>query len=217
MRTRAQGTKERILGEALALFNQAGYAVITTAALAAQCGIAEGNLWYHFKTKRALLDALGERFAATIETRLALVPQGDPVVGYARLMAGLMGEVRAFRFLYRDQYAYGELPDPVREKAPQWLERTFAQVEAHLAALVEAGLLDWPSERLRDLAVNATIVLRYGLEHQRELGVPTGEGSGVVQRILLQHLTLFEHRLEPTAARRLREAIAEIGDEAIAA
>lgn len=210
-------TRDRILGEALALFNAEGYAVVTTAALAAHCGIAEGNLWYHFKTKRALLDAIGDRFAGRIEARLALAPTGDPIASYVTLMAELMDEVREFRFLYRDQYAFGELPAPVREEAPRWNERTFVQIEAHLAALVDAGMLDWPRERLRDLAINATIVLRYGLEHYRELGVPTGEGSGVVERILLRHLTLFEHALEAGAARRLRQGISAIREDAVAA
>ena len=210
-------TRDRILAEALALFNDEGYAVVTTAALAAQCGIAEGNLWYHFKTKRALLDAIGERFAARVEERLALAPDGDPVGAYSRLMAVLMVEVREFRFLYRDQYAFGELPAGVKDHAPRWLEQSFDQLASHLAAMVEAGLLAWPRAGLRDLAINATIVIRYGLEHFRELGVPTGEGSGVVERILLRHLSLFEHALDPVAARSLREAIARIGEEAMAA
>ena len=59
-------TRERIVEQALLLFNEQGYGAVTTAALAAHCGIAEGNLWYHFKTKRALLDAIGERYAAGI-------------------------------------------------------------------------------------------------------------------------------------------------------
>lgn len=210
-------TRDRILAEALALFNAEGYAVVTTAALAAHCGIAEGNLWYHFKTKRALLDAIGARFAAGIEERLALAPVGDPVSAYARMIEQMMAEFREFRFLYRDQYAFGELPGTVQPNAARWNRATFAQLEAHFAALLDAGLLDWPRERLHDLAVNATIVLRFGLEHYRELGEPTGAGSGVVERVLLRHLTLFEHALDPAAARRLRAAIAEIGAEAVAA
>ena len=210
-------TRERIVEQALLLFNEQGYGAVTTAALAAHCGMAEGNLWYHFKTKRALLDAIGERYAAGIEARLLLVPSGDPLAAYARLLAGLMTEFRDFRFLYRDQQSYGEHADTIRTRAPDWLERTFVQLEAHLAALVDAGLLDWPRARLRDLAVNATIILRYGLEHSRELGAPTGEGSGAVRRTLAQHLTLFEHQLTEAAARALRQAVTTIGDAALAA
>lgn len=210
-------TRDRIVEAARQLFNEQGYGTVTTAALAAHCGIAEGNLWYHFKTKQALLDAISARFAEAIEARLALRPAGDPVADYARLLEAVMQEFRDFRFLYRDQAYYGEHAEVVRAGAPEWLEQTFVQLEAHLAALVDAGLLDWLRERLRDLAINATIVLRYGLDHYRELGEPTGTGSGAVARTLARHLTLFEHNLVPEAAARLHAAIDRIEAEALAA
>lgn len=211
MAPRAKDTRERIVETARHLFNEHGYGAVTTAALAEHCGLAEGNLWYHFKTKRALLDVLGERFALTIEARLRLMPEGDPVAAYARMLAEIMTEFRDFRFLYRDQHSYGEHPETVRGKVPGWIARTYSQLEAHLAALVVAGFLDWPRERLGDLSINATIMLRYGLDHYRELGEATGEGSQAVKRTLARHLTLFEHRLTPDSAALLHLAIQQIG------
>ena len=207
-------TRDRIVATALGLFNEAGYGAVTTALLAERLGIAEGNLWYHFKTKRALLDAIGEVFAERIEARLALVPDGDPVASYARLLRATMAEFRDFRFLYRDQSAYGEHAEVISARAGEWIERTYAQIEGHLAALVETGLLDWPRARLADLAINATILLRYGLEHERELGAATASGTGAVRRTLLRHLTLFEHALDPVAAAGLHAAIERIEAEA---
>ncbi|NBW76078.1 MAG: TetR/AcrR family transcriptional regulator [Sphingomonadaceae bacterium] len=207
-------TRDRIVATALNLFNEAGYGAVTTALLAERLGMAEGNLWYHFKTKRALLDAIGERFAASITARLALVPTSDPVASYARLLRAMMAEFRDFRFLYRDQPAYGDHAAVIAQNAPHWTRQTFAQIEAHLGALVDAGLLDLPRERLRDLASNATILLRYGLEHQRELGTATASGTGAVHRTLLRHLTLFEHALAPAAAADLKAAIERIEAEA---
>jgi AcrR family transcriptional regulator len=200
-------TRDRIVEAARELFNAQGYSAVTTATLAAHLGIAEGNLWYHFKTRRALLDAIGEQFSKAIEARLTLRPDTDPVGAYVILLQTMMAEFRGFRFLYRDQQSYGEHTDMVRERAPDWIERTYAQIEAYHCALVEAGLLDWPKAQLRDLAINATIILRYGLEHYRELGEPTGEGTGAVRRTLLRHLTLFEHGLTPEAAAKIRNAI----------
>lgn len=210
-------TRQRIVETARVLFNEQGYGAVSTAALAAACGIAEGNLWYHFKTRRALLDALSDQFSRVIEARLALVPGGDPVTGYARLLTAIMTEFRDFRFLYRDQRSYGEHGEAIQTRAPDWIERTYVQIETHLAALVDAGLLDWPRDRLRDLAINATIILRYGLDHYRELGEPTASGTGAVRRTLLRHLTLFEHRLASDAAARLHAAIETIDSEALAA
>lgn len=125
-----------------------------------------------------------------------------------------MAEFRDFRFLYRDQPAYGDHAEVIAAGASDWTRRSFAQIEAHLAALVDAGLLDWPRSRLGNLAINATILLRYGLEHERELGEPTASGTGAVQRILLRHLTLFEHALDPAAINQLKAAIERIEAEA---
>ena len=212
-----QKTRDRIAETARALFNEQGYGAVSTAAVAAACGIAEGNLWYHYKTRRALLDTIGERFAVVIEMRLALRPASDPVGDYAAMVAAMMTEFRDFRFLYRDQHSYGEHAEVVGINAPDWTRRTFAQLELYLAALVDAGQLDWPRERLRDLAVNATIILRYGLEHYREMGEATGSGTGSVQRTLRRHLTLFEHRLGAAAALRLHAAIDQIEATPLAA
>ena len=109
--------------------------------------------------------------------------------------------------------AYGDHAAVIAENAPRWTRETFAQIEAHLAALVEAGLLNLPREQLTDLAVNATILLRFGLEHERELGVPTASGTGAVRRTLLRHLALFEHALAPAAAAELKAAIEAIDAE----
>lgn len=206
-------TRDRIVVTAQGLFNEAGYGAVTTALLAERLGMAEGNLWYHFKTKRALLDAIGERFAASIKARLALVPEGDPVAAYARMLRAMMTEFRDFRFLYRDQPAYGDHAAVIAEHAADWTRQTFAQIEAHLAALVSAGSLDLPPAQLADVAVNATILLRYGLEHERELGGATASGTGAVRRSLLRHLTLFEHALAPAAASELKAAIERIEAE----
>ncbi|MGH6786346.1 MAG: TetR/AcrR family transcriptional regulator [Novosphingobium sp.] len=210
-------TRDRIIDQARRLFNEHGYGAVTTAALAQGCGIAEGNLWYHFKTKRALLDAIGERYAVAVEARLLHTPSGDPVAAYAALLGALATELNEFRFLYRDQAHYGEHAAAIARTAPAWFERSFVQVEAYLVALVNAGLLDWPRARLHDLATNIIFLLRYGLEHARELGKPVGRGGGGLRRTLRRHLTLFDHALDPAAADRLRSAIERIGDgEAIA-
>jgi len=207
-------TRNRIVLTARQLFNRAGYGAVTTAALAEACGIAEGNLWYHFKTKRDLLAAIAEEFAVRVEARLARRPDpADPLGSYCAMLAEMMQELRDFRFLYRDQPHYGEHVEPIASNVARWLVETEERVEGYFAALVDAGLLDWPRERLRDLAINSTIILRYGLEHHAELGQP----QGAVRKTLLQQLTLFEDRLAPEARGEIRAEIERIGSELRAA
>ena len=87
-------TRDRIIDTARRLFNRLHYAHVTTAMLAAEVGIAEGNLWYHFKTKRDLLEALSEQFIARNKARLAIVPDhADVLASYVFLAmreAGLL-------------------------------------------------------------------------------------------------------------------------------
>lgn len=207
-------TRERIVLVARETFNREGYGAVTTAALAEACGIAEGNLWYHFKTKRDLLSAIAEQFAARVEERLADHPDpADPLGSYCTLLRSMMQELRDFRFLYRDQPHYGEHVEPIASNVAAWLVRSEESFEAHLAALVDAGILDLPRERLHDLAINATIILRYGLEHFAELGEP----KGAVRRTLERQLTLFEHALDPKAALAIHAEIERIEEEVRAA
>lgn len=207
-------TRDRIVLTARQFFNREGYGAVTTAALAEACGIAEGNLWYHFRTKRDLLTAIGAEFAERITARLAARPdRANPVGSYCGMLGAMMQELRDYRFLYRDQPHYGEHVEPISSQVAEWLVQTVDQIEAHLAALVDTGLLDWPASRLRDLADNATIIMRYGLEHQAELGRP----QGAVRRTLLQHLTLFEGQLDRDAALEIRAEIERIGEAVRAA
>ena len=203
-------TRDRIIETSRLLFNEAGYGAVTTASLAEACGIAEGNLWYHFKTKRDLLTAIAEEFALRIETRLTQRPDpADPIGSYCRMLEALMRELRDYRFLYRDQPHYGEHVGPIATNVARWLVETEDNIEAHLAALIDAGLLDWKRDRLRSLAVNSTITMRYGLEHHAELGQP----QGAVRKSLLQALTLFEDRLNLEAVRAIRTAIERIDEK----
>lgn len=205
-------TRNRIVSTATRLYNELGYANISSAVLAAQLGIAEGNLWYHFKTRRAILTAISENFARDIELRLSLVPAqgGDVVADYAALLKAVMAEFRDYRFLYRDQADYGGHDEIIRRGARDWHQRTHRQLRRYFAAFVAQGHLDWPEQRLADLSTNATILLRYGLEYYREMGEPIKQGGGAVRGTLLRHLTLFEHRLNPAAAQRLRSSIDQI-------
>lgn len=206
-------TRDRIIHEARKLYNQKGYANVSSATLAKHLGIAEGNLWYHFNTKEAILTAISQKFAIDIESRLAHLPStnAEIVDEYIAVLRLLISEFQKYRFLYRDQSDYGG-HEIIRQNAGRWMQRTYEQFETYLKEFVSSGLLEWPEERLFDLAINATIILRYGLEHYREIGSPIEEGGGAIRQTLLRHLTLFEHRLMPEAAIRLRKSLDIIDD-----
>lgn len=59
-------TRDRILETALDLFNQEGLARISTNRIAFEIGISPGNLYYHFKSKTLLVEALFRRLEASL-------------------------------------------------------------------------------------------------------------------------------------------------------
>ena len=201
-------TRELIITLAQARFNEFGYGNVTTAALAAELGISEGNLWYHFKTKRDLLESISEKFVRYSNERLALRPSGetDVIEGYIELMMAHERELLLYRFLYRDQADYGGHSQIVLDNITGLYDKSRAQFKAFFSEMVRIGILDWPKNRIDHLSVNAVILIRFGLEYLRE--TQQAVGSGAVEQTFLQHLTLFEHQLDPAAAKRLRDAAA---------
>ncbi|GGB71179.1 TetR/AcrR family transcriptional regulator [Henriciella pelagia] len=204
----AAGTRERIVETARQLFNRLHYANVTTAMLAEAVGISEGNLWYHFKTKRDLLEAITGDFLERNAARLAVQPdQADILGSYVAYLGALAGELRQFRFLYRDQADYGAHTEALNEALPDIYAGSRNNFCAFFRAMKDQGALNIDDDEIADLAVNAILVLRYTLEYLRESGQADTEGSGAVARGIRQHLTLFSHRLSPAARLELERRI----------
>jgi AcrR family transcriptional regulator len=99
----ARDTRQRILAQALDLFNAEGEPHITTNRIADELNISPGNLHYHFRTKSDLIEAL---FAVYEQRMLALLatpderhPDIDDIWLFLHLAFETIGE---FRFIYRD-------------------------------------------------------------------------------------------------------------------
>lgn len=85
-------------------------------------------------------------------------------------------------------------------------DKSRTQFKAFFSEMVRVGILDWPKNRIDYLTVSAVILIRFGLEYLREK--QQAFDSSAVEQTSLQHLTLFEHQLDPGAAKRLRDAAA---------
>jgi len=91
-------TRDRILKAALTLFNERGEAHVSLAQIAGRLGISEGNLWYHFRTKRDLVAALFTELEERIDHDLSR----DPTSFGTRLAAF----ADCARQRYRDMWEY---------------------------------------------------------------------------------------------------------------
>jgi len=96
-------TKDKILQTSLQLFNKKGLTDVSIRDIAAQMGISDGNLRYHFRTKDELVEALFDELADDIGKELmAGVNQGLTIELMESLLSLLMRNFYAYRFLMQD-------------------------------------------------------------------------------------------------------------------
>lgn len=202
------GTRERILDAAVSLFNAQRYGNATTAMLAEAAGLSEGNLWYHFREKRAILDAISERFLLQCDRRLAIAPRRENVLAqYAGYLKVLAKEMRDFQFMYRDQADYGEHSAVLLARLPAIYRDTISQFRRFLDLMRLEKHLDLPRDKLEPLAVNIVVILRFYMEFAREAGLPAQSASALIAQSFASHLTLFEGALTREARAFLEERL----------
>ena len=63
-------TKELILKTALKLFNEKGFEHVSTYDIAQEIGISQGNLTYHYPTKKVLIRVLAKEMISKIDSRI---------------------------------------------------------------------------------------------------------------------------------------------------
>ena len=98
-------TRERILVTSLLLFNEEGEPNVTTVDISNEMEISPGNLYYHFKGKEAIIEALFLRFEAELSEILhAPLEKALSVEDSWFYLYVVFEEIYNFRFFYRDQF-----------------------------------------------------------------------------------------------------------------
>ncbi len=206
--TDGKGTRERILDASRRLFNEQGYARTTLAQIAAEVGIAEGNLWYHFRTKRDLVAALEAQVRKTSKELLSAYPSGGPLADdYVEVVLASMKQRFEHRFLLRDVREFSRRRQPIRRDPD--MAASFAGLLDLLRRMKKEGMLRRePPVDLATLARSLFIVSRYWTDHLEE-----HEGLEVIgwedqERGFRQHLAVLSPYLTSPARRALEAAAA---------
>jgi AcrR family transcriptional regulator len=160
-------TRQRILDAGRRLFNERGYAATPQAEIAAAVGISQGNLTYHFPTKRDLVDHLREADRARIRVRRSSLGAGPIADDYVEHLVFAMRLTRDYRFLLRDRAQFGE--EPGAQRADAEMEADFAELRELLGRIEKDELFRRDLEiDLRVLARSLWIVGRYWTDYLRE-------------------------------------------------
>lgn len=119
--------RARILDEALTLLNEVGVDGLTTRTLAARLGVQQPALYWHFRNKRALLDAMNEEILARRPQRALPASSAD----WRAFLEANAGDFRDALTAWRD----GGRVHAGTEAGPHDLDR----IEAQLRFLTGAG------------------------------------------------------------------------------
>ncbi|HWU15112.1 MAG TPA: tetracycline resistance transcriptional repressor TetR [Caulobacter sp.] len=178
--------RRRILDTALALLNEVGVDALSTRAIAQRLGVQQPALYWHFKNKRALLDAMnGEILARAHEARVPR--EGEAWQDFVRRNAR---SFRAALLSYRDgaRVHAGTEADPgdldnVEAQArflvragftPAAAMQTFVAVSRYVVGCVleeQASPIEGSTQQAQlDEAARAYPVLAEGIAHYRVVG-----------------------------------------------
>jgi TetR/AcrR family tetracycline transcriptional repressor len=159
-------TRDNVLRAALALLNEVGIDALSTRRLAERLGVQSPTLYWHFKNKAALLDAMAE--AIMSERHAPLLPAADE-----RWQDWLVANGRSFRqalLAYRDGARLHAGTRPGRAHHDS--------IEARLRLLCAAGFEPGPAAHL--MMSMGRFVVGWVLEEQLSLqpGAPPSAAYG---------------------------------------
>ena len=140
-------TKDRIIHAAIELFNQRGEQNVTTNHIAADLGMSPGNLYYHFRNKEDIIQAIFELYAQELETLFSLKEEPSPE-SIGTLQASLTYLERILYLIWRYRFAYDNLADILArsESLSYWYrqiqEPVYGLMQRHIAGLRRNGVLN---------------------------------------------------------------------------
>ncbi|MEM9460642.1 MAG: TetR/AcrR family transcriptional regulator [Myxococcota bacterium] len=198
-------TADRIAQAALRLFNRKGYASTTLTEIAADVGISQGNLTYHFRTKLDLALHLSETVRVATETRRAAFVPGEIEDDYIHSVRTSMELSWHYRFLLRDRGIFEDADAVVPPSAI--MVASFEERRRLIGRIDEEGLFRGDIELDLDvLSRSLWILSRHWMDHLREMEQRDEIEWGDVERGIEHHFAVLLPTLTAAGRRRFTAA-----------
>lgn len=161
-------TRDRILLVSLDLFNKESEQSVTTVDIANELDISPGNLYYHFKGKESIIEALYGKFETELFALLAQSLEKDMTVEEHWLfLYVLFEEIYKFRFFYLNAAnILIKYPD-IERRFRRLLSLKIETIEALCLSLMKKLEVDIDVEDIRLLSENIVQSMLYWFPYQR--------------------------------------------------
>lgn len=198
-------TPDRILEASRRLFNEKGYAATSLSEIAAEVGISQGNLNYHFPTKADLALRIAAEARARVRARRTALQPGKIADDYVDHLLFTMGVTWNNRFLLRDRIHFADklgTPDAELLADFETLYALLKRVEAD--GMFRQGAVD----DLRILTRSIWVMSRYWMDYLREFEGLKEIGWTDQERGIQHHFALLLPCLTASARREFEAALA---------
>ncbi len=207
-----RNTREAILDTALALFNEHGIERVSTNLIALELDISPGNLYYHFRHKDDIVEALFARHEAAMCGLLAV--RGAPGLGledtwfYLHHLFELIG---MHRFLYRNFSDITSRSRKIGKRFKSLIELQAASIRSLTDSLRLAGILKANAAEQAALIRNVLLITTCWLSFAELLSPLAASGPALaVWQVLSLFVPLFREpergQLEALALQYLNDA-----------
>ena len=145
-------TRDKLLKNSLELFNRKGFASVTTSLLASSSKVREGTLWYHFKSKKSLVESHIELFKNNIDVELDMMGKIDLEILIKQLLSQYYFNWD-FRYLFRDNLADNLSSDrSITNKLNELTQLRFNKIQEEALIGRDQGVFDFKENELDELS-----------------------------------------------------------------
>lgn len=158
-------TRDRILQTSLALFNEEGESQVSTVEIAGVLDISPGNLYYHFKGKEAIIEALFDDFDEEIRQVLSAPIKRPLAIDDNWVFVYIVfEEINDFRFFYNNLSGILDRCPELRPRFARLLRLKQDTADAILKSLEGAGFLKFGKGERQALAARIAAHLTFWLQ-----------------------------------------------------
>ncbi len=135
-------TQKLILDTAIELFNRHGTARISANRIADACKLSRGHLYYHFKKKEAIINAIYDRIATEVKQNWGDDPERPTVQHMLEMFERNLALIWCYRFFYREMTALLALDEDLKKRfSKDRQQRTQVVIDFFLALINNEVLL----------------------------------------------------------------------------
>lgn len=152
-------TQTLIIKTALSLFNEYSSGAISTNRVAETCDISKGNLHYHFKTKKEIIQSIFKGIADEMNASWYQDHLDPSFTHMAEMFARQLLLIHNYRFFYREMPALLRSDPVLLRRYQENRDKRMTALEHYFSELARVGVLSFKSEMMiKPLVISTWII-----------------------------------------------------------